>query len=311
MWNHEYYQAFVKGAPLPGKARRQAVRALNIKSDSIIAQITENVHVDKGMGIAEISKEQAEAFCQRHHPEKYEQFLLENAREEYPIYLDFENVFTAIENTPVYKTLLEVAKKGRIDLLEEKTFLANFIVIQNLRSHSVMNAMIEWGDEIGSPKFEHLIMLKWMLSDPAFMMKLVMPLINSKWSLFFTEEADLALCDSPILISKSDILVALSPHLLLKINKNILSQRNEIYPARKLSGSGLKEYRVRTIGNTFREIIGRKETLEFWQNTPEFRKRYERLRSQTKYNQILHKNGNEELWVINALANVHGASTAD
>lgn len=65
-----------------------------------------------------------------------------------------------------HKNLLKVATTQVVDSFIEKCYLASFVVLHNLRGHSIINAMIDCQEEIGRENFEHLITLKWILSDP-------------------------------------------------------------------------------------------------------------------------------------------------
>ena len=64
--------------------------------------------------MAEITRESAEDFAKRHHPDKFEEFLRANATADYPVFLDFENVLTGMEHSAAYQTLMAVAKVQRI-----------------------------------------------------------------------------------------------------------------------------------------------------------------------------------------------------
>jgi hypothetical protein len=46
----------------------------------------ENVHFDKNLGMAEITRESAEDFVKRHHPDKFEEFARTSATAESPCF---------------------------------------------------------------------------------------------------------------------------------------------------------------------------------------------------------------------------------
>jgi hypothetical protein len=161
LWNFTCYEKCIAGVTLVELARKQVVHVLNAKSQRIYPVTVERVHYDKNLGIAKISKSAAENFVRRYHPDRYERFISESGTASYPVYLDFENILSGIEATPAYQTLLKVATTRTVDNLIEKCYLASFVVLQNLRSHSMMNTMIDWHEEIGREKFEHLVTLKW------------------------------------------------------------------------------------------------------------------------------------------------------
>lgn len=303
LWNVSYYEKAVAGLVSDELARKQVVHALNAKSLKIYPATVERVHYDKNLGVAEITKLAAEDFVRRHHPDQYERFLAESATAPYPIYLDFESIFSGIEATPAYQTLLKVATTQTVDNLIEKSYLASFVVLQNLRSHSMMNAMIDWHEEVGCEKFEHLVTLKWMLSDPHFLFRLVHPLISSQWILYKSAEHCLPLCDSPILVQPTSVMVALSPRLLLEIHTDTPAAEDAMPISQKMEGERLEEYRLRTIGNTFREVIGESKQLEIWRASSEFQTRSELMKDVKRYNTLVRATGNRELWHLNAYAN--------
>jgi hypothetical protein len=61
----------------------------------------------------------------------------------------------------------------------------------------------------------------------------------------------------------------------------------------------LTEFRRRTIGNTFREIIGDKATLEVWKASEEFQARAELMKDAKRYNELVWQEGSKELWRLN------------
>jgi len=303
LWNVIYYEKAVAGVASDELARKQVVHVLNVKSQRIYSATTERVHFDKNLGIAEITKPAAEDFVRRYHPDEYERFVSESATVSYPVYIDFENIISGIEATPAYQTLLKVAAKQTVDNLIEKSYLASFVVLQNLRSHSMMNAMIDWHEEIGCKKFEHLVTLKWMLSDPHFLFGLVHPLVSSQWNLYTSPQHCLPLCDSPVLVQPASVMVALSPRLLLEICSDTPAPEEAMPISQKIGSERLEEYRLRAIGNAFREVIGEPTQLERWRANAEFQARSELMKGVKGYNTMIRAAGNRALWHLNAYGN--------
>jgi hypothetical protein len=303
-WNQHYYQCAIAGAADSLSARQQRVFALSVKSGKIFEVAVENIHFDKHLGIAEISREQAEGFARRHHPDRYEQFVRDNQSAPYPVAIDFEQILVALENGPPYKVLLNVIKRQDLASPEEKAFLSAFVLLQLLRSHAIMNSTLEWHRELGMSKFEHFITLKWTLSNPDTLLAALTPLVMSHWTLFAAPAHTFPLCDSPILVKPGSIMVALSPTLLLEILTRVPAgphqwRIDDGMPSRKFA-----EYRVRTIGNTFREIIfGTRDILEEWRATTAFEKRVVLARDMKSYNRLVATRGKEELWLLNAYGN--------
>lgn len=304
-WNPDYFRC-TTGGWQPGKPRKQRVCALNVKSGDIREDSVENVHFQKGLGLAEITREAAEDFVHRHYPGTYEEFLQLNKQAPYPIEIDFEGFFTGIERLLPYRVLKDVVRRGSIQSAEEKTALACFIVFQNMRCHSIMNAMIEWHTGLEHHKFEHFMTLKWLIADKQAMFRLVLPLVTCRWTLFNMAADTFPLCDSPVLVQPHSIMIALSPRLLLEIQQNVLESEYQWQVCRTIEHSKLDEFRRRTIGNTFREIIfGDRNVLELWQRTPEFQDRIVLVRGDVKsYNQLVLSEGAKELWHINAHGNM-------
>lgn len=304
LWNVNYFRLAQKNGNNERRtARDQVVHVLGLRSQKVLKSSVERVHYDKNLGIAEITREAAESFVRRHHPDQYDKFLHDNKTSSYPIYLDFENILTGIEATPPYEVLLKVALTQSVDNLIEKTYLASFIVLHCLRSHAIMNSMIDWHEELGYAKFEHLVTLKWMLSEPSFLFKLIYPLLSSRWVLYTCTDHTLPLCDSPVLVLPESTMVVLSPRLLLEVFP-LIRTPTEILPLiNPLHPQKLDEYRRRTIGNTFREIIGEQPVLEEWKATNEFCTRANLMKDIKKYNTMVRLDGERELWHLNAYGN--------
>jgi hypothetical protein len=303
-WNTEYFLKAKSGLADLEQAREQVVHVLNLKSNKLLTTTVERIHYDKNLGVADISYESAVRFVKKYHGDQYEKFLDESKKDEYPVFIDFEDTLTALETTPAYETLLTVIRTENIDNLIEKTNIATFVVLQNLRSHAIMNAMIQWNDEIGDAKFDYFMNLKWMLGDPKFLFQLMHPLLTARWQLYTSPTHIFPLCDSPILISPESVMVAISPRLLLEILVSERTDEDSSPSSQRITPEKLFEYRRRTVGNTFREIVGQKDTLLEWQSSQEFSSRSALMKNVTKYNAMIRANGKRELWKINAFGNM-------
>ena len=309
-WNPEYYQsALVSSAKRD--PREQIVYSLNIKSNRIYSTNVDNVHFDKNIGLAEITFDSAKRFCKQYHPDHYKEFCHNSSASDYPIFLDLEDILKGFERLRPYSTLLTVIKNSHIVSVFEKSFLAAFVYIQALRSHAVLNATLEWNAKIGLEKFEYIYLLKWSLADRDFLMQQISPLIFSRWYLYSAAIDSFPLTDSPVLISEESVMVALSPRLLLEIRldqptvENLPETKDGIEPAK------LDQFRQRTIGNTFREIIfGDKALLEQWQATKEFTQRLEIMQRMSDYNIVVARQKGRDLWRLNAYGNQEFHNTA-
>lgn len=302
-WNPDYFRRAAHGDP-PANARTQSVYVLSVKADRMFESTVENVHFDKHLGMAQISREAAEEFSRRYYPEQHEEFVLGNAEEEYPVYIDFEQIVTAMEGMDPYRVLIDTVRRGRIAAREEKAFLAVLLVFQFFRSHAIMTSMIEFQAELKVQKFEHFVTLKWMLGNPQFLFRAVKPLMESRWTFYATTSDTFPLCDSPVLIKPENILFALSPRLLLEIDRTTPSADDQWRHRDGVPGSKLAAFRRRTIGNTFREIIfGDPEVLRQWQGAREYRERVALIQEIKSYNRLVQAETGREFWHVNAYGN--------
>jgi hypothetical protein len=303
-WNPTYYDNYVHDSGVILVPREQVVYALNVKSDKIVSNSVENVHYDKNFGVAEISFETAKEFCKRHHPNEYEEFCRKSTEDEYPIFIDFEDFLIRLEETPPYRVLCDVIKRQDLISAEEKAFLASFVFLQLLRSHAIMNSALEWNAKIGIEKFEYFVLLKWFLSNPDILYPPIAYLALAEWTLYRTYQDSFPLTDSCILVQPQSIMVALSPKFLLEITPQVQSSDAIWHTKNGIDKNKLVEFRRRTIGNTFREIIfSDKEILKRWQIKQEFMQRVEAIRTMKSYNKLVEKKKEGELWLVNALGN--------
>lgn len=304
-WNPEYFKLALKSKKNEGKARNQRVFALNIKSNKVYQVAVENLHYDKNLGIAEITPDAALGFCKWHFPNEYEQFREEMKDHPETLVLDFENVLTCLEESLAYKTLLKVITRPGLRSGPEKGALAAFLAVHHLRSHAIMNSMIEFGEQTETPKFEYFWMLKRWLGNVNVLFPWVMTLTAGRWVFYRMDKDTFPLNDSPILIRPDSVMVALSPRLLLEIERNDHSLENGWRDSNSITNDKLAEFRRRTIGNTFREIIfGDAALLEVWRTAPEFSERHQLMANTNSYNAVVAKHLDGELWKINAHGNM-------
>lgn len=302
-WNKDYYEKYQKNPSIKKDCRKQIVYSLNLRAGNILKSKIENVHFEKGLGTSEITPDKARDYCKRVFPEKYDE--LDKYLKSHPdtLILDFENVFSAIENSPAYQSLIDVIQKEKISMREEKANIATFIVLHNMRNHSIINSMIEISDKLGEHNFEHFIWLKHAWSNPGVLYHLVYPLIESQWILYKTKDHTFPLCDSPIMSKNGSIMVALSPRMLLEINMRTKTDLEKWAEKDYIPKFKLNEFRRRTISHSFVEIVfNERETLEVWQRTKEYKRRVRLLSNLDSYNVLIKKEGDKEIWKINAFA---------
>jgi hypothetical protein len=301
-WNPEYFRAVRQNLRRP-KARDAAVYALSVKADKVFKTTCKDVHYDKHIGIADITVEAAKDFCRRRHPDLYEKFKEEMNAHNYDVFINFEEFFSGIESLLPYQTLLKVIETNTIAGAVDKGHLAHFIFWQTLRSHASMNAMLELSGKSGMQKFEILLDLRRTLANVELMYNVLMQILLSFWRLYHVESDTFPLADSAVSMRPGSLMVALSPRHLLEIDMTVqqlgCSHRNRI-DAEKIA-----EYRRRTIGNTFREIIfSNRDVLEDWRHDPAFQERVRLIRNMKSYNALVKAEADRELWKLNELGNM-------
>lgn len=264
----------------------QLVFVLSVKANKVFENTLENVHYDKHLCFAEVTMEAADSFCGRAFPNKYEAFRQSLKVEDYPVFIDFEDLFVGIERLRPYQVLRDVIRKSCITCSEHKIELAHFIVYQRLRSHAIMQAVLEVGAEEGRQKFEALLMLKWAISSAKIMAPMIETLALSHWQLYHLDCDTFPLSDLAVTIRRGSIMVPLSPRLLLEITPG----KQELGCGHRnwIEGEKLAEFRERTITNTFKEIIfSDAKLLEEWRVDPAFQERIEVVRTMKDYTSLI------------------------
>jgi hypothetical protein len=147
-------------------------------------------------------------------------------------------------------------------------------------------------------------MLKRWLGNVQVLFPWAITLASGRWMFYRMDEDTFPLNDSPILIRPDSVMVALSPRLLLEIKRNDHTLEDGWSDQNYITEEKLAEFRRRTIGNTFREIIfGNASLLEAWRTTPEFSQRHQLMANTNTYNAIVAKHLEHDLWEVNAYGN--------
>lgn len=148
-------------------------------------------------------------------------------------------------------------------------------------------------------------MLKRFLSKTDKLFLFATTLTSGRWRFYRMYQDSFPLTDTPILLQPGSVMVALSPRLLLEIDRTDHSCENGWESTNHVSLAKLEEFRRRTIGNTFREIIsGDWKILEEWKRTPEFARRHALMADTTAYNAKVTEYLGGELWKVNAHGNM-------
>lgn len=257
-WNFNYLEAKRKGEKISNPPREQTVYNLNIKANKILLDKTKNIFVQKRAGIAEITSE------------KEYQKLKENASnqidfpfEEDNLILDFENHFTEFENLSkesIEKTI--VFKK--IETIEDKTFIALFILMQSFRNHRNLDDFISKFIQEGKSKLDLFIELKNSLTNADKLASSLIPIVFCKWKIYSTKKPIFPLTDHSVLNKNGNIFFPISPDLLIEIK--IRKKTEEICSySNKISKWKYFRFKNRSILYSTREIIfGDDEILKDW-----------------------------------------------
>lgn len=271
-WNSNYLNAKRQKRNQSLNPREIEIYSLNIKSNKILIQKTRNVFFEKGAGLAKITREDALSYCNRVFPEDFNS--LHQYYNEHPedLYIDFENHFTAFES--FYRPSLEkVIQTKTISNIQDKTYVSIFILLQMLRNYQQFKNAILFLKERRMAKFELFLFIKHTISDSTKLMKLLLPLLSSKWQLITNQPEIFPLSDNPVINIREVYYLPIAPDLLLKIKSNEKVTVDQICTiTNKLSKKEYRKFRNGTIYNAGREIISGDETiLQKWQKTRKFK----------------------------------------
>ena len=305
LWNPSYYQDVIEERAKPGSHRCQEVATLNLPANRILKTTVEHVHVEKALGIAEMTPEAMMNFCRRRFPNKYDEFSrrLENYQE--VLYMDFENILEGMEATPAYRVLRDLAAGKPLVRPVDKVVLSCFVVIHALRSHEVMTSMIAEFAGLGMQKFEYFWVLKNalgtnLLDVPATMLSF------SHWTFYRADRHLLPLCDSPIMIGPRALMVPISPRLLLEIDLTVRTSPDQWTVKDKIPSNKQREFRRRSIANSYRQIVFHDEgVLADWQATREFQHRVESIRATESYRRGIEEAAGRVRWAVDGFPGPH------
>lgn len=281
-WNFEFLEKRRLQKSEKGARRNIKIFCLNLRADKLLNQKTEKVFVQKEAGIAILTKENVLDYCKRTHPndlEEMEEYFKNNPSD---LKLDFENHFTNFEQS--YLPILEkVITEGRIDNIAEKTILSMFVYFQITVNYNYLNLIEKIYKENKWAKFEVFLSMKNAVSNPDSFIKLILPILSSKWKLYKVSKHLFPLGDVPILQGSGRILAPLCPDLLLDINlKHRVSDKDICEHKSYLPFYRYSSFKKRIIKQSSREIIfGNEELLRKWKNSKRYKKRFEEIKKFT------------------------------
>ncbi len=287
-WNNDYFENSFSSSKKSLNPRKQIIFSLNIKANKVYRASVRDVHYEEGIGIAEITAEAAKKFCIKYFPKEYKRFSKYMKKHPESLILEGESLFNAIENTPSYKTVHEVIKKDRIETREEIVFLAGFIFFQHIRSHAILHSALEQINKMGIERFEYYWLLKQAITNPDYMYNLILPLATSQWIIYKAKDHILPLPDTPVLIKPGNVMISLSPRMLVDIDLKKRFIEGNWKEIDKIPKNKVREYKKRAISNTYKEIIfNDKFILEKWRNTTEFKNRVKLLSNSKTYSELI------------------------
>lgn len=227
---------------------------LNLRSNKILCQKTDNVFFEKKAGIATITKEEALEYCRRFLPDQYEDLRIYYDKDPSDLIIDFENHFTGLEDS--YKESLEDAIiNQRISNIVHKTEISFFIAFQLLRNHTSLQQAEEYYKQQNLAKFVVFLDLKHTLSDTHKLGSLILPYVSSRWTLYLSKKMILPLSDNPVLYRPKHILIPISPDVLLEIETDKKVNPSRLCRVKRGIPKGLVgEVIQRTIENSSREL---------------------------------------------------------
>lgn len=218
--------------------------------------------------------------------------------------MDVEGILTGIEKTEAYRVLHSVLCTEKIESRKQIAHLACFVVFQHVRGHAMLKAMLESTETLGIERFEYFWLLKHVLGNADLLYRLSVPIATRMWTFYRTSEHVFPLPDTPVLVSRQNIMIALSPTFLAEVDFTRPRPEGDWVVKDGVSASKLREYRRRAISNTFKEIIfSNKSILEQWRQTKEFKQRVRQMADIQSYNGIVAETPEGQLWKINAFAN--------
>ena len=253
-WNFEYLNAKRKNQ-LTNSPRHTKISYLNLKGNKILNGKTEKVFIDKCRGLAILETD-------NDFEKLKNNFIFHNNSDEISnqsdlLLLDFENHFTEYEN--ISRSALErTILSKKIKDIEDKTFLAQFFMFQEIRNPFILNKRYDFLLKNGKNKVDLLLEVRDFFTNKKKLENILIPLVFSKWVVYSLEDYKFPLPDKPILYNKNNILVPLAPDILIEIQldkktENIASYKNKIsfFKYLKFSNRLTKNVNMEVVGDDY------------------------------------------------------------
>lgn len=279
-WNFDYLKRKRKNPELKENIRKTEIFVLNLKSDKIYTDITQNVFYKKNLGLATITKEGALDFTKRTFPEELENVQNWYEKDDSNLTIDFENFFTLMEAS--YKEALDdLILKNNPVTESEKGYITFFILFQALRNPNSLDNMTAKYKVNGMEKFELFVFIRNKISNLIGLAELSSPLSVPTWNIYKLEKNIFPLSDNPFLVKNGHLMMAISPDIMLELNlKEKCTKVNPVNIKTRISYFKKKEFIKRTIQNSSREIIfGEKKVLQEIKRSRTYKKQLKRIKN--------------------------------
>ena len=274
-WNHEYFCHDYRDSV---SAREQSIYSLNLKGNKILKTKVEKVFYEKKMGLLELKFDDYLLFTEKYFPQEYKRVIKDSDNFFCNYVIDNENFFSAIDDCHA-DFIRIVISKNNITTTEEKCKVALFIVDIMIRNHKNFERIRTTNKEANRTDADFFWHFREHLTNPKFLLCLASPLIGSKWVIYATQNFKFPLCDTPVLLTNTNLMFALSPKMLIEIDfRKISSPDSRCNIKKNISNIKYREFMRRTIQNTHREIIfGNEDILKKWKESEVYKNRINEL----------------------------------
>jgi hypothetical protein len=214
-WSPDYHRS---RRPKP---RECEVYALFCRTGSIARVKAENVHFEKGLGLAVLPVDAAKMVVDREGLSEDEiKEMLAEIDAAGDLQVDFEGIFNSIEASAPFDYLKQVIAAERIETWEEKIHISAFLALQHLRHPRQWNALIQWRETyMGSPRWESLARLMLPKTWREVIGTLANRLSEVRWTMHVSSEPAFPIGDRVLLVNqkKNRVWSPLSPAVLLEL----------------------------------------------------------------------------------------------
>jgi hypothetical protein len=296
MWNEQYYNNLKAGKKSNKNVREIKIYRLNLFSNTITLIPTQKVFFEKMLGIVKFNKCEAKNFLEKYYSQKYEN---DNSNDEFLI--DFENLFSAMESNPAYKTMISVGLGNKIKNIEEQANLGLFLLLHSVRNHVFLNSMLELELEVSGSKLELFMHIKWALQDIKILKSIVSKYLKGEWVIYRFKKP-LPLIDSPVINKNGLLMCTLSPYILLTINMG--KSTGKVKYKKVIFNYFYKKIKKQLISNTYRDVIFTSQNqAEKWLLSDDWKKRIKLIKNKSKFSEMIKQKGDHEIWSVNNYSN--------